>query len=65
MTRIIPFGGTELAAGVSRPQEDCYQCSMYDLDLMALRFDAKPCYEPTSEGLRFLPEGPRVKSQSS
>jgi len=27
---------------------------------MALRFDAKPYFEPTSEGLRFLPEGPRL-----
>ena len=42
------------------PQEDCYQCSMYDLGLMVLRFDAKPYFEPTGEELRFLPEGPRV-----
>src|SRR5580704_2341886 len=32
----------------------------YDPDVTPLQFTATPCFEPASEGLRFLPEGPRL-----
>src|ERR1700685_1455442 len=38
----------------------CRWRARYDLDLTPLRIVAQSYFEPTSEELRFLPEGPRV-----
>jgi sugar lactone lactonase YvrE len=49
-----------LVAAIGRARFICGSIKGYDPDVTPLQFTATPCFEPASEGLRFLPEGPRL-----